>query len=631
LDLALLYSLTAAGLSMGIAHLVSLPVSAAAAYGLWSYQQSSSAEVPVFGIIKKYTFSILLALFLRGGILAWLNRIPGCPDLLRMLGVVVGAYLIIYAFMAVFLDPEAKDFSGDPGSWPRLTTALLIYAVVLRMVYLGLPELLHEEAYYWNYSRHPGIGYLDHPPMVAWIIWLFTCLMGHTELGVRLGAFCMWLVGAYYVFQLTRKMFDKPTAVGAVLLFAVLPVYFGFGLVMTPDAPLIACWAGALYFFYCTLIKKTPLAWIGVGLFIGLGMLSKYTIVLLGLGAIAFLLIDSKARQWFRHPTPYLAVLLAVLLFSPVIVWNAQNGWASFVFQGPHRFSASFDFSLHKIITSILLLVTPVGLIAVIAAVFSRKEIVEDETEESDTDQIRAFRLFMFLTFIPLSVFLFFSLSRAVKLNWTGPLWLGMLPYVARLMVKHLPAGAGRLRTWSHRPLQATVFILLLLYGAGLHYLVLGLADLPYPKNKLGLGWPDLAARIQKVAERVEMETGERPLLVGMDVDRINSWLAFYRSMAMAGDSGTNTGAAALDTAGRHLFGRQSHMYRFWFPPAQQEKRPMVLVGYKAEHVQDDLIKDYIERATPIKEILSYKSGRITGRYYYRIIYGYHVSEKDKT
>ncbi len=219
--------------------MVSLLVSAAAAYGLWRYQQRLSATVPIDGQTKKFAFSVLAALFIRGAVLAWLNRIPECPEWLKMMGVAVAAYLVICALMAVFFDPEANDFSGDSGSWPKLTKALLVYAVVLRMVYLGLPELLHEEAYYWNYARHLNIGYLDHPPMVACLIWLFTCLMGHTELAVRLGAFCMWIIGAYFVFQLSRKMFDTRTAAGAVLLFAsdsrLLRIWVGDDAGRTPD------------------------------------------------------------------------------------------------------------------------------------------------------------------------------------------------------------------------------------------------------------------------------------------------------------------------------------------------------------------------------------------------------------
>ncbi len=354
-------------------------------------------------------------------------------------------------------------------------------------------------------------------------------------------------------------------------------------------------------------------------------MLSKYTIVLLGAGAVAFLLFDSKARQWLRHPAPYLAFLFAILLFSPVIVWNAQNGWASFIFQGPDRFSARFNFSLPEMIGAILILLTPVGLVAVIAAMFNREALVaQNGTEPGRADRIRAYGLFMFLTFIPLSVFLFFSLSRTVKLNWTGPLWLSMIPYVARLMVKPPLTGSGRLRAWAHHPMQATVFILLLIYGAALHYLVLGFPGIPYPINTFGLGWPDLAARIEKVADRVESETGQRPLVVGMDTDRTNSWLAFYRSMAMPSPSGKNVGAGALDTAGRHLFGKESHMYWFWFPPDQQVGKPMLLVGYKPDQVQDDIVRGYVDRAEPIEEIYAHKNGSVTGHYFYRVVYGYH-------
>lgn len=72
-------------------------------------------------------------------------------------------------------------------------------------------------------------------------------------------------------------------------------------------------------------------------------------------------------------------------------------------------------------------------------------------------------------------------------------------------------------------------------------------------------------------------------------------------------------------------------MFRFWYPPGRQFHKPMVLVEYEAEQMQHDRIKAYIERAKPIEEILAFKNGRVTGRYYYRIIYGYHALGKDKT
>ena len=69
--------------------------------------------------------------------------------------------------------------------------------------------------------------------------------------------------------------------------------------------------------------------------------------------------------SWWRRKEPYLAALLALALFSPVLVWNAQHGWASFVFQTSRRVAEAPQFALHKLIGSMVVLLTPTGLLAV--------------------------------------------------------------------------------------------------------------------------------------------------------------------------------------------------------------------------------------------------------------------------
>ena len=113
--------------------------------------------------------------------------------------------------------------------------------------------------------------------MVGWIIRVCTGFLGDNDLAVRLGAFLLWFPGACFIYQLTRKVFDGSTARDATLLYAVLPVSFGLSFVMMPDSALLACWAGGLYFLYRALIEEHAPSLLGVGLFIGLGMLSKYT------------------------------------------------------------------------------------------------------------------------------------------------------------------------------------------------------------------------------------------------------------------------------------------------------------------------------------------------------------------
>ena len=63
-------------------------------------------------------------------------------------------------------------------------------------------------------------------------------------------------------------------------------------------------------------------------------MLSKYHGVFLPMGTALYLVLNRPARCWLRHPGPYAAIAMALCVFSPVIVWNATHGWASFLFQG---------------------------------------------------------------------------------------------------------------------------------------------------------------------------------------------------------------------------------------------------------------------------------------------------------
>ena len=112
-------------------------------------------------------------------------------------------------------------------------------------------------------------------------------------------------------------------------------------------------------------------------------------------------------------------------------------------------------------------------------------------------------------------------------------------------------------------------------------------------------------------------------MLVGLDVDRISSWLAFYRSPLLADTHGRNTGAGARETNGRHLFGKESHMYRYWFPAEQQAGRPLVLLAKDPFDVHAFFIQKWFKFLGPVGTITSSKNGRVTGTFYYRVGYGY--------
>ena len=508
--------------------------------------------------------------------------------------------------------------------WRLLALAALGYVVLLRFVFLGSLNLLPEEAYYWNYAQHLDIGYLDHPPMVAWMIWIGTKLFGNTEFAVRIGASLSWLIAAFFCFQLARNLYGKTVAFVAVMMFCTLPFFFATGLLMTPDAPLTAAWSGALFFLERALIDERRTAWLGVGLCIGLGMLSKYTIALLGPATLIFILLDPGLRRWLWQPWPYLAAAISAAIFSPVVIWNFLNDWASFSFQGQQRLEQPMHFSLPILIGSILVLLTPVGLVAASRTLFARSG--PDGSWLADRRNWLADRRNAFMaiyTLVPLSVFIFFSLFHEVKLNWTGPVWLAILPALAaRLVARDQTPTGSSARVVSRRSWLVTVAVTLLIYGGSLHYLVLGLPGIsPSMSMSLGMipiGWKEFGAEVGKIAADLENATGKEPLRVGMDRYSLSSEVAFY-------DPDQD---AVRNTAGRSLFGFDSLMYDLWFPPAAAKGREIVLVSrWSGGAIATKSLSKRFQTLGPIQERIVHKGSISVARFFWRIGYSYKPNE----
>nr|MBN2277792.1 glycosyltransferase family 39 protein [candidate division Zixibacteria bacterium] len=266
--------------------------------------------------------------------------------------------------------------------------------------------------------------------MVGWLIWLSTHLLGNNEFTVRLPAFISWVIAALFLYRLTINLFDKSTAIRSLVLIVALPIFFTTGCFMTPDLPMYAAWSAALYFLERALLGQKRHAWYGVGISLGLGLLSKYTIGLMDIATLAFILIDRKSRRWLARPEPYLAAIMAAVIFSPVIIWNYNNDWASFFFQGPRRWSGDSKFSLHLLLGGALILLTPTGLVAVVKVPIKKNRPIPDSyAKAKPTGRNRLF--LMIYTLIPLAVFIIFSLHSQLKLNWTEPVWIAALPLVA--------------------------------------------------------------------------------------------------------------------------------------------------------------------------------------------------------
>ena len=542
----------------------------------------------------------LMAMFLRGGVLGLLTQTWGWPAQISILFAVAAGLAVTmpgYSYALTSHDPEARGRA--------LAMGLIAYAFVLRLVYLGSVELLPEESYYWNYSRHPDIGYLDHPPMVAWLIWLGTATFGQSEFGVRVGALCCGAVTSFFGYRLTRNLFGEARALAALLLAQTLPFFFLSGLLMTPDAPLTAAWAASLYFLERALVANRSEAWWRAGFSMGIGVISKYSIGLLAPVTIAFLMWDAESRRWWRRWEPYAAALVALAVFSPVILWNAQHEWASFAFQTSRRLAEAPRFALHKLIASTLVLITPIGVLAVALGLMRRKS----------ADNSRGWTFISMAILIPLTVFALFSLRHEVKLDWTGAPWTGALPVMAFGMITS-GATLGGIRAWVRGAWTPTLVTLLLIYGAGLHYLVLGLPGLGYGKHieLVPVGWREFSRQVTDTVAGIRKQTGDDPLIVGMDRYAIASELAYY---------GAERTKSAVNTSSGHLFEGIGLMYERWTPAAAQEGRTLLLVAWDPKDLAGKYVESHVERLGPVEDRVLTQDGKIVRHYYYRVAYHY--------
>jgi dolichol-phosphate mannosyltransferase len=552
----------------------------------------------------------LMALFLRGGVLGFLVLSWGWPAQISIVFAVIAGLAVTLPGYSQVLSP-----ADDATRARTLAIGLIVYAFALRLTYLGSVELLPEEAYYWNYSRHLDIGYLDHPPMVAWLIRCGTAVFGQSQFGVRIGALCSGVIASVFAYRLTRNLFGEVGATAALTLSQILPFFFLSGLLMTPDAPLTAAWAASLYYLERALVAARSDAWWRAGLALGIGAISKYSIALLVPVTMAFMLWDRDSRRWWRRWEPYAAALLALAVFSPVVLWNAQHEWASFAFQTSRRLAEVPRFALHKLLASALVLITPTGVLAVAAALLCAEPA---GTGSGDTRRRRLFLNTAIL--VPLSVFAAFSLRHEVKLDWTGAPWVAALPVMAAGMI---PAGTKLrgLRGWIRAAWTPTLVTLLLIYGAGLHYLTLGLPGLGYGRHieLVPVGWRDLSRRISEIAAGVRRDTGVDPLIVGMDRYAIASELAFY---------GAEQTKSTVATSSVHLFGGNGLMYERWTPLRAQVGRTLLLVAWDPMDLTGNAVESRAERWGPVEDEVLTRDGQVVRHYYYRVAYNYRVTPR---
>jgi 4-amino-4-deoxy-L-arabinose transferase-like glycosyltransferase len=297
-------------------------------------------------------------------------------------------------------------------------TALTILALVLvRLVAAAYTPLSFDEAYYWMWSKHLAGGYYDHPPMVAVVIRLGTLIAGDTEFGVRVFSILLALPMSWAVYRAAEILFGgrRVAATAAILLNTTLMAAVGT-MIVTPDAPLLVASSFVLLYLAKVLATGRGIWWLAVGAAVGVALLSKYTALFFGPAILIWLLIVPGMRRWLLSPWPYLGGLVALTIFSPVIVWNAQHEWMSFIKQmGRARFD---DFAPMYLLE---LVPTQVGFATPLVFILGTMGLYLFLMGRAGASAARILISSMFWT-----IWLYFawhSLHNRVEANWLAPIY----------------------------------------------------------------------------------------------------------------------------------------------------------------------------------------------------------------
>jgi 4-amino-4-deoxy-L-arabinose transferase-like glycosyltransferase len=485
--------------------------------------------------------------------------------------------------------------TDDNSKYLRYLVYLIVGTAIFRLLYINALNLAPQEAYYWNYSRHLALSYLDHPPMLAYMIYLFTGIGGQSEFFVRLG--CVLLAsGLTYVVYLTAKtLFDARVGFfSAVLLNSVL-VFFVGSMIATPDTPMMFFWGLSLLLFSKLVVTQEKKWWYLLGIGTGLALLSKYTAVFIILSVFLFLVFSKENRRWLLTKEPYLALVSAMMVFSPVIIWNAKNHWASFLFQSSRRVGELGSFSASNFFGYLgaqIGVVSPLLFGGLLYAVVKSGILGFREKNQR-------FLLCFFWSFPLVGFFTLVATHYWVKMNWITAAYLPASIAAVALYFEFQSRGRTWIRTYGILALIVSlIFVLVAL-------ILPVVKSIPVSSSLDTIsGWRQLAQRVEK--ERAGMPEGT--VVIGYEY-KVASEIAFYASM---------------ETYSNNFVGQNGLEYDYWSDPNDFVGRDAVFVYDDQNRYRDpESLSRFFDSVAETEPLEIYRAGRRLTTFHLFRCYGY--------
>ncbi|HEX8333463.1 MAG TPA: glycosyltransferase family 39 protein [Segetibacter sp.] len=349
-------------------------------------------------------------------------------------------------------------------SYKQKTVLLIIAFAILRGIIAFTTALGVDESYYWSYTNFLKWNYFDHPPMVAIFIRLttFNLALDSIEGFVRLGSVLGCALSSWFLYKTCEILHSEKAGFFSACLYNVsFYAAITSGLFIMPDSPQMVFFTLSLWLLaQITIADKDWLNWILFGVAAGLCIMSKVHGVFLWVGLGLYILVNE--RSWLKLPQLYTALIISLIISSPILIWNIQNDFVTYKFHSNRVVINDSPLNIISFLGEVVsqfLYNNPFNVILIIIAVYTYRK----------RKQLRSKALGIYnLIAVPLALLLLLiALFRDTTLpHWSGPAYVALLPSAAIYLATAQNVSGLRLLTGS-----VITFLFILFVGkVALHF-----------------------------------------------------------------------------------------------------------------------------------------------------------------
>ncbi len=393
---------------------------------------------------------------------------------------------------------------------------VILLGFIFRIYYIKTSNLLlsPDEAYYWDWARHPSLSYLDMGPMIAWINMLMVHIFGSTAFALRMGANILSAITAVIFYEIGNRFFSSTTALLSTVLYVSNPLVAAGSFIETYYVPQILFMTILIYLLFELNQTQKSWLWYFIGLVLGLGILSHHMFFLFSLEVVLFVFISQKNRHWLFRKEPYIGALITIATASPVFIWNLTHGLGMFkraLILLPEHYNPWFVFS--TFFFGDMGLVTPFVFILLLYTMFYsiRRGLFEHDER------------FTIILATSLPTFAFISLlafKGRAEINWPSAGFIA--PFIGGIFLLEDMHKSGYKRFVVSAFILMFITTLPVVYFEHYPQLIFKLLDIPPQRqftNRLA-GWDRLAEEVEKY-----LKPGE---IIGATDYGVTAEIAFY-------------------------------------------------------------------------------------------------------